>query len=346
MNCSIEVDPNQNINAIDKLEFNKKSNNNFIYPSSTIKIPISTIPLKLINNFSPEILKFYKEGNIILVGTVHFSDQSKIDVRRVIRATVPDGVYVELCPNRRSVLSMNEEVIINNDKNTLELLLENIRKNGLTKGIVTAFFTTHSDEFLKKTKRRPGGEFRVAKKECSKIKNSIFGYCDRSIQVTLTRLYKSLSLWEKFKLFKDCIDSNIDDEMAEKLLTNSPAFLKIEEFLDMAYEKYPGIYKVMIEERDQYMATILLRNYNAIFEKKANEALTGGKDMEVVNIVAIVGYGHLIGIKNCFGKEYDLDELNSITLQNENVNMYKVCYQLSLFGGALIFGYYIFKQWK
>lgn len=52
-----------------------------------------------------------------LIGTAHFSPDSQQDVLKTIASTQPDMVMVELCPSRISILSMDEDTLLEEAKN-------------------------------------------------------------------------------------------------------------------------------------------------------------------------------------------------------------------------------------
>jgi pheromone shutdown protein TraB len=61
---------------------------------------------------SEEYQKAFSGAKVYIVGTAHFSNESREDVIRTISQTQPDFVMVELCSSRISILSMNEEELL------------------------------------------------------------------------------------------------------------------------------------------------------------------------------------------------------------------------------------------
>ncbi|CEF60800.1 Pheromone shutdown, TraB family-containing protein [Strongyloides ratti] len=342
---TIEVDSYKNIYANDKFEQKKKQKNNYKQPFSSLSLTFDNIPITFNNIFPPNILKYYTKGKIILIGTGHFLEQSKNDVREVINSTIPDGIFVELCRSRIGILNINEKIVFENTLNPLELIYNSIKQEGLTRGLVSAILISYSNELMKKSNCCPGGEFRIAFNESKKIKNSIFGFCDRNIEITLNRLCTNLTFIEKLRLLKNYLLFNINNDMEEKLFDNSSLYHNLSDFTSLLWKNFPTFKKIMVDERDQYMATILLQKYNEIFEEKAKIALDKKKNMEVVKIVAVVGYGHIFGIKKYFGKEYDIDNLNSIYIKNnKTTKSLHIAILISIIGGVILSGYYILNK--
>ncbi|HOF02819.1 MAG TPA: TraB/GumN family protein, partial [Atribacterota bacterium] len=117
---------------------------------------------------------------------------------------------------------------------------------------------------------------------------------DRDIQITFTRIWKKLGFFGKLKLFfmlTLSIFSN--EEISEEEIER----LKSEDVLTAALNElavsFPRLKSTLIDERDQYLA------------EKIKEA--PGK-----KIVAVVGAGHVPGIKQEIYKEHDLNSLTYI----------------------------------
>ncbi|MEQ2202358.1 hypothetical protein XENOCAPTIV_024202 [Xenoophorus captivus] len=64
-------------------------------------------------------------STLYLVGTAHFSDNSKNDVATTIRAVQPDVVVVELCQYRVSMLRMDEHTLL---KEAKDINLEKVQQ--------------------------------------------------------------------------------------------------------------------------------------------------------------------------------------------------------------------------
>ncbi|MED6131949.1 hypothetical protein PIB30_014851 [Stylosanthes scabra] len=122
----------------------------------------STIPSseKKLMTGLPEHIVPLKLGfcHVYLVGTVHRSQKSVADVQRMVRALEPDVVFLELCEERRQVLTRKE--------------ISSERK------IIT-----------------PGSEFRIAYEEAIKYGGKVI-LGDRPYEVTLKRAWRKIALSE------------------------------------------------------------------------------------------------------------------------------------------------------
>uniref|UniRef100_A0A670JBN3 Selenoprotein O n=1 Tax=Podarcis muralis TaxID=64176 RepID=A0A670JBN3_PODMU len=143
-----------------------------------------------------------EEGSkVYVVGTAHFSDSSKRDVVKTIQEVQPDVVVVELCQYRVSMLKMDEKTLLKEAKEiNLEKLQQAIKQNGVMSGLMQMLLLKVSAHITEQLGMAPGGEFREAFKEASKVPFCKFHLGDRPIPVTFKRAIAALSFWQKVKL--------------------------------------------------------------------------------------------------------------------------------------------------
>ena len=140
-------------------------------------------------------------ARVYLVGTAHFSKESCEDVRRVIEATQPDIVLLELCKARTNLLHLDEETILEEAQNlNMDRSLEIIRSQGVVQGVMYLLLLSMSAHLTAELGMAPGGEFRTAFTEAKKVPGCIIQLGDRPINITLKRAIASLSTWQKVKL--------------------------------------------------------------------------------------------------------------------------------------------------
>ncbi len=225
---------------------------------------------------------------IILVGTAHVSKESAELVKEVILNEKPDTICVELCDTRLKSLRDKEKwrnmdvIKIIREKKTL-LLLMNLLLASFQKKIADKFGIM------------PGQEMINAIDAGEEVGASILP-ADREIQITLSRVWRSMGLWEKIKLIFQLVFSfgssdDITEEDIEEMKKED--ILKI--ILADVKKTHPIIEKILIDERDRFITESLRR-------------ADGQK------IVAVVGAGHVPGIRRYIdsGEKIDLDELNTI----------------------------------
>nr|XP_012289812.1 traB domain-containing protein isoform X6 [Aotus nancymaae] len=140
-------------------------------------------------------------SRVYVVGTAHFSDDSKRDVVKTIREVQPDVVVVELCQYRVSMLKMDESTLLREAQElSLEKLQQAVRQNGLMSGLMQMLLLKVSAHITEQLGMAPGGEFREAFKEASKVPFCKFHLGDRPIPVTFKRAIAALSFWQKVRL--------------------------------------------------------------------------------------------------------------------------------------------------
>ncbi len=237
-----------------------------------------------------EVTKISLEGKeVLLVGTAHVSQESVDLVRDVIEKESPDVVAVELDKQRYEALvnkkKWDETEIhkVIKEKKTylflLQLLLTNFqRKIGDELGV------------------RPGSEM-VKAIEITKEKNIKIALVDRDIRVTLKRAFNRMGLKEKFSIFYGFFagifeKEEINEDLIEKLKDKDV----MTEMMEELSREIPSIKEVLIDERDRYIA------------QKIHE-------MEDKKIVAVVGAGHVKGIKEILesGTREDTKKLEELT---------------------------------
>jgi pheromone shutdown-related protein TraB len=225
--------------------------------------------------------------NIILIGTAHISEESVNEVRQAIETYKPDIVAVELCQRRYDTITQKDK-------------WENTPVSALIKSNNAYFMIAQT--FLSSIQRRLGEEYGVAPgsemiaaMEEAKKHNIKVALVDRDITVTLKRAWRKMGVREKFRVIWEFLKAILgyDEEELEELdlkelMKQDVISQMMEEFSKIA----PSAATVLISERDQYIA-----------QKIFDESKKG-------KIVAVVGAGHIAGIK----KHLQTQELN-INLQ-------------------------------
>lgn len=237
------------------------------------------------SNKNIHILK--KEGKeIFLLGTAHVSKDSAQEVKELIEQERPDSVCVELCParygsinNRNKWKNMDLITIIKQKK--APLLLVNLILSSFQKRLALQLGINPGQEMIQAI-------------SSAKEMNAHLVLADRDIQVTFTRVWKKLNLWGKIRIifmliFSMASKEKISEEEIEKL--------KSEDILTAALSElahsFPRLKNTLIDERDQYLAEKI-------------KLAPGNK------VIAVVGAGHVPGIKKEIDKEHDLIALAKI----------------------------------
>lgn len=234
-----------------------------------------------------DIIK-YNQKTIILIGTAHVSKESARLVRKTILDEKPDTVCVELCSNRMKSIrdkdSWREMDIVKVIKEKKALVL-----------LMNLMLAAFQKRIAEKFEIKPGQEM-IEALDASEQSGASIVPADREIQITLTRVWRNMGLWEKLKLmFQLIMSMGSSQEITEDEIEQMKQEDILETLLADVKQSHPIMEKVLIAERDLYLAAKIMQ---APGEK----------------IVAVVGAGHAPGIKKHIAADetIDTDALDSI----------------------------------
>jgi len=209
------------------------------------------------------------EKKLIIVGTAHVSRRSIEEVNEIIEAEKPDAVAVELCPRRYRALvhGLKDEIPVT----------DVIRKGNVFQFLFQLILSYFQRKFGEEYGVKPGAEMLAAVEKARSIGADVL-LIDRDIGITFSRFWQSLSFFEKLKLIWHLVKSTFsgEDIDVDKMLEEDVLDILIKEFRKIS----PNAAKVLIDERDKYMAANLLNAFSR-YDK----------------IVAVVGAGHRKGIE-------------------------------------------------
>ena len=206
---------------------------------------------------------------IVLIGTAHVSKKSIEDVKRVIEEVKPQAIAVELCYRRFLALTQGKPQ---------EISVVDVIKRG---EVILILFQMLLSYFQRKIGEKygvkPGAEMLAAIEKAREIGADVL-LIDRDIAITFKRFWNSLSFFEKIKLVFHMLKGLFGDEEVDvdEMLKEDILERFVREFRDIA----PSAARVLIDERDAYMAARLIEASQR-YEK----------------IVAVVGAGHRKGIE-------------------------------------------------
>lgn len=228
------------------------------------------------------------DKEITIIGTAHVSRHSAQLVTETILERKPDTVCVELCETRLASIRdadrwRNMDIVrVIKEKKALMLFMNLI---------LASFQKKIADKFNIK----PGQEMINALEAAGQINARVIP-ADREIQTTLARVWRGMGFWEKIKLMVSIVfsfgDSNeIQEEDIERMKQEDI----LQTLLSDVKAAHPIIEKVLIDERDQFLA------------EKIRSA-PGPK------IVAVVGAAHVPGIKRYMAdtRTIHLSDLNQV----------------------------------
>lgn len=201
--------------------------------------------------------------NLTIIGTSHIAIQSIKEVKEAIKLINPYIIALELDSLRFQKL---------NSKNKKNNLLKGIGSRGFLLNLIGAWAEKKLGE---KVNTSPGSEMKAAI-EIAKKENIKIALIDQDIRITLKNLSKNFTLKEKLRFLKDLLLSIFTNKNKINIdLTKVPEKDFIKKIIKEVKEKYPNLYKVLVEDRNKVMAANLITLINI------NKP-----------ILAIVGAGH------------------------------------------------------
>ncbi len=224
----------------------------------------------------PSDVHLLKDGErtVLLIGTAHVSKQSVDLVTRVITAEQPDGVCLELDERRYQALTDTHRW------QSLDLKTI-IKKKQLSTLLVSLLMASYQRRLGDQLGVMPGAELIAAAKSAEATGAPVF-LCDRDIRITMRRVWKSTSFFRKLTLLSTLLVSLFDNEkIDEKRLEELKSHDSLGELMAELGDSLPELKRVLIDERDVYLTEKI-------------------KQTPGSRIVAVVGAGHVPGIKSCW----------------------------------------------
>ncbi|MEK6857539.1 MAG: TraB/GumN family protein [Nanoarchaeota archaeon] len=214
--------------------------------------------------------------NLVLVGTSHIARESVNEVEEVIRNESPDVVALELDKQRMYGLL---------NKNKSRPSIRNIRRIGV-KGFLFSLVGAWIERKLgEKVGVSPGSEMLAAYK-LAKEKKIDVALIDQDIEITLKRFSKMLTWKEKWNFVVDIVKSLIFRTEVVKIdLSKVPSKEIIAKLLTQVKYRYPNVYKVIVEERNSFMASKLAQLIYRFPEKKVVAFIGAGHEKEILSLV-------------------------------------------------------------
>jgi len=251
---------------------------------------------------------------IFLVGTAHVSQESVDLVKKVIANEKPDCVCVELDEKRYKALSSRKRW------ESLDLK-EIIRKKQLSTLLVNLVLASYQKKLGMQLGVMPGAELLQATREAEKHSIPV-SLCDRDVRVTLRRAWHETSFFKKGYLLATLLISLFDTtEVTEEKLEEMKKKDVLSELMSELGEAMPVLKRVLIDERDIYLAEKIKMS-------------TGGK------LVAVVGAGHVEGIKKKIGEDNSdiMQEINKFPPVSNWVKSLGWAIPLLIIGSLLAIG--------
>lgn len=255
-----------------------------------------------------------EDREVILIGTAHVSRESADLVNRVIEEEQPDTVCVELCESRYQAM-IRKRIWEDTD------LIKAIRQKKAFLLLLNLMLAYFQRKIGQKLGIRPGEEIMRAIQAAETIGADIH-LADRDIRITLARTWRLMGFWTKIKLLGHIIASagdieNIKQEDIEEMKRRDA----LETILSELGESLPEIKRILVDERDQYLAHRI-------------RTAPGNK------IVAVVGAGHVPGVQNYWTVPVNTEVLEQMPPRNRFLGLLKWAIP-ALIVGMIILGFFM-----
>lgn len=224
---------------------------------------------------------------VYLVGTAHVSKKSVEDVAETIETVQPDTVCVELCASRH-------RNIMDRDAWRKLDIFEVLRQKKAPLLLSSLVMASFQKRIARELGVEPGAEMIEALQRAKEADLEVV-LADRDIQTTLRRTWRRVGFFGRFKMLFQLLGSlfygaeNLDQETIEKLKDEE----QLDDLLGAMARSFPKVKSTLIDERDTYLA------------QRIREA--PGK-----TVVAVVGAGHVPGIRRQIESEHDLGPLDEV----------------------------------
>jgi pheromone shutdown-related protein TraB len=255
----------------------------------------------------------FENKKIILLGTAHISRESTQLVADVIEQERPDTVCVELCQSRYQSIRQKERW-----QNTDIIKVIREKKSFLL--LSNLLLASFQKRIARKLNIEPGQEM-IQAIESGDAVDAAIHLADRDIRITLSRTWRIMGFWNKLKLlFQLILSVGQVDEISEQDIEKMKQEDVLETLLSEIGKSFPVVRNILIDERDQYLAHKI-------------KTAPGKK------IIAIVGAGHIVGIKKYWNDDCDMNALEQLPPKGKIYGLFKWAIPAAILG-LFVFGFF------
>lgn len=225
--------------------------------------------------------------SVYLVGTAHVSKQSVVEVQQTIDIVQPAVVFLELCHQRENLLTADASEM--RKKLTWQQTYEKLVSG--QENVFGVLYSSALRDISEELEVLPGEEFRGAYESARRTGCTVV-LGDRPLNITLSRMWHGLRLYEKAMLTGMLIggglgmtfsDSDSLRQQVEEMKQNKDALTA--ELRRMG-DRFPWLVHALINERDMFMTLELQLLLREMREKQVDG-----------DVVAVVGAGHVEGMQ-------------------------------------------------
>lgn len=248
---------------------------------------------------------FHIHKHLSIVGTSHIAEQSVSSIKKRVSEFSPDLIAIELDRNRFDSLMDYYSKKGKEHKTDNKPRFSDIKRigfNGFLFSVIGGFFQKKLGD---KVGSKPGLDMKAAIDEANRLDIPLI-LIDQDIETTLREFSRQLSFREKMRFVYDLtIGSVFHRQVVEFDLSTIPDSAMVSEMISKVKDRYPNVYKSLVEDRNNFMGANLVKLMSNNPGKK---------------ILAVVGAGHEEELFNIVGKSKDkiLDAYKSRAKESKN----------------------------
>ncbi len=219
-----------------------------------------------------------KYKNLVLIGTSHISIESVKNVEKVMADIKPNIVALELDKDRFYALLSKKK----------RYLMKGVGLKGFLFALIGAYVEKKLGKIVNV---EPGSEMKTAIK-LARERNAKIALIDQHIIVTLRRFSQTITWKEKWHFIVDIFRGIFARKKElEKIglksldLTKVPEKKVIRKLISFVKKRYPNVYKVLIQERNDYMANNLVKLMKTHPKEKIFAVVGAGHEEAILSLV-------------------------------------------------------------
>lgn len=230
----------------------------------------------------------YQDKELILIATAHVSKASAELVKEVIDREHPNSICVELDEDRYNNIK-NPKAWSDTD------LVQVIKEKKVGFMLANLVLGSYQRKLARQLDTNVGQEMLQGIQSAEETGANLV-LADRSIQTTFMRIWRKMTLKEKFDLLLNlffALDDEEENEITDEEIRNLLQKDMLEAAMANMKEEFPKIGDILLCERDQYLASKI-------------------KNAPGKKVVAVLGGAHVAGVKEEIFKEQNMQEISTV----------------------------------
>jgi pheromone shutdown-related protein TraB len=217
--------------------------------------------------------------NVKMIGTSHIAEESIKKITEEFSNFSPDIICIELDHKRLSSLLSDAKP---------DRSLKGIKRYGFQGYLFAVIGGVIQEKLGNVVGVKPGSDMLTAV-TLAQTNHKILHLIDQDIEITLRRFSKEFSWKEKFRLLGDILRAPFSKKMKIDL-QKVPKEELISKLMGDLKTRYPNLYKVLIEERNQVMARNIYKIMSKNEDKKILVVIGAGHEKDLLNLVKSEDY--------------------------------------------------------